>query len=117
MNSEALSKLVVKGMQEKKANNVTILDLSQVKNAVADYFILCSANSDTQVDAISDSVEEFVFKQAQENVWQKEGKNNKEWILLDFVTVVAHIFKTEKRAHYDLENLWGDAKVIEVENI
>lgn len=117
MNSDTLSQLVVQGMQEKKANNVTIMDLSEVKNAVADFFILCSANSDTQVDAISDSVEEFVYKNAKENVWQKEGKNNKEWILLDFVTVVAHIFKTDKRAHYDLENLWGDAKIIEIENV
>ncbi|MBK6267180.1 ribosome silencing factor [Marivirga sp. S37H4] len=117
MNSEALSKIVVQGMQEKKANDVTILDLSQVKNAVADYFVLCSASSDTQVDAISDSVEAFVYKQAKENTWQKEGKNNKEWILLDFVTVVAHIFKTDKRAHYNLESLWGDAKIIEIENV
>jgi ribosome-associated protein len=77
-------------------------------------FILCSANSDTQVDAIADSVEEFAFKQGKEKPWQKEGKNNREWILIDFVTVVAHIFKTDKRNHYNLEDLWGDAKVIEV---
>ncbi len=114
MDSEALSKLVVQGMQEKKANDIVILDLSDVKNAVADFFILCSANSDTQVDAISDSVEEFAFKQGKEKPWQKEGKNNREWILIDFVTVVAHIFKTDKRNHYNLEDLWGDAKVIEV---
>ncbi|GAB3331316.1 ribosome silencing factor [Marivirga atlantica] len=114
MDSEALSKLVVQGMQEKKANDIVILDLSDVKNAVADFFILCSANSDTQVDAIADSVEEFAFKQGKEKPWQKEGKNNREWILIDFVTVVAHIFKTDKRNHYNLEDLWGDAKVIEV---
>lgn len=116
MNSEALSNLVVQGMQERKAKDITILDLSNVKNAVADYFVLCSASSDTQADSISDSIEEFVFKQGKENVWCKEGKNNKEWILLDFVSVVAHIFKTDKRTHYSLESLWGDAKVIEVEN-
>jgi len=114
MESEALSKLVVQGMQEKKANDIVVLDLSDVKNAVADYFVLCSASSDTQVDAIADSVEEFVYKEEKESPWQKEGKNNKEWILIDFVTVVAHIFKTDKRNHYNLEDLWGDAKVIEV---
>lgn len=116
MDSEALSKLVVQGMQEKKASDIVILDLSKVKNAVADYFVLCSANSDTQVDAIADSVEGFVYKQEKESPWQKEGKNNKEWILLDFVSVVAHIFKTDKRAHYNLEDLWGDAKITAVEN-
>ncbi len=73
MDSEALSKLVVQGMQEKKANDIVILDLSDVKNAVADFFILCSANSDTQVDAIADSVEEFAFKQGKEKPWQKRG--------------------------------------------
>ena len=116
MNSEALSKLVVQGMQEKKASNITILDLSEVKNAVADYFVLCSANSDTQVDSVADSVEAFVYKASKESPWQKEGKNNKEWILIDFVDVVAHIFKTDKREHYKLEDLWGDAKIIEIED-
>jgi ribosome-associated protein len=116
MESEALSKLVVQGMQEKKASDIVILDLTNVKNAVADFFVLCSANSETQVDAVADAVEEFVYKQQKESPWQKEGKNNKEWILLDFVNVVAHIFKTDKRSHYNLEDLWGDAKIIEIEN-
>ncbi|MFQ3212565.1 MAG: ribosome-associated protein [Marivirga sp.] len=115
MDSEALSKLVVQGMQDKKASDIVILDLSNVKNAVADFFVLCSANSDTQVDSIADSIEAFVFKQGKETAWQKEGKNNKEWILLDFVSVVAHIFKTDKRPHYNLEDLWGDAKITTIQ--
>jgi len=114
MKSEALSKLIVQGMQEKKASDIVILDLSDVKHAVADFFVLCSANSDTQADALADSIEETVYKDGKENPWQKEGKNNKEWILIDFVSVVAHIFKKEKRQHYSLENLWGDAKIIEI---
>ena len=117
MNSEALSKIVVQGMQEKKAQDITILDLTDVKNAVADYFVICSATSDTQVDSISESVEKFVYKQAEEDVWMKEGNNNKEWILMDFVNVVAHIFKSEVRTRYNLENLWGDAKVTEIETV
>lgn len=116
MKSEALSQIVVRGMQEKKANDIAILDLSKVKHAVADYFVVCSASSDTQADAIADSVEKEVYKEASEDVWQKEGSNNREWILLDYVTVVAHIFKKDIRSHYDLENLWGDAVITHVEN-
>jgi ribosome-associated protein len=117
MNSEALSKLVVQGMQERKAKDITILDLTKVKNAVADYFVLCSASSDTQADSIAESIEKYVYKEAKENVWMKEGKNNKEWILLDFVSVVGHVFKNEVREHYNLEGLWGDAIVTEVETV
>lgn len=117
MNSEALSNLVVQGMQERKAQDITILDLSEVKNAIADYFVICSATSDTQADSISESIEKFVYKEANEKPWMTEGKNNKEWILLDFANVVAHVFKSDKRAHYNLESLWGDAKIIEVESV
>ena len=116
MTAEELSQLVVKGMQEKKAQDIVILDLREVKNAVADFFVLASGSSDTQVDAIADSVEKELYKQAKENVWHKEGKTNKEWILLDFINVVAHIFKQETRAFYGLEELWGDAKISRIDS-
>jgi ribosome-associated protein len=111
MNPKELTDLIIKGMQEKKAHDITVLDLQNVKNAVADYFILCTANSDTQADAIADSIEKEVFVSGKENAWQKEGKQNREWILIDYVSVVAHVFNKSKRSHYDLENLWGDAKI------
>lgn len=114
VNSEELSKIVVKGMQEKKATDIVIIDLKEIKNAVADYFIIASGNSDTQVDAISDSIEQQVYKDAQQDPWHKEGKSNKEWILLDYVDVVAHVFKKDKRSFFALEDLWGDATLIEV---
>ena len=110
-NSESLSKIIVDGMLEKKATDVLVMDLRGINGAFADFFILCNGNSDTQVDAISDSVEEYAEKHAAEHVWHKEGHNNKEWILLDFVNVVANIFKKETRAFYNLEQLWGDAKL------
>ena len=109
--SDILADLIVKGMQEKKATDIAILDLKNLKNAVSDYFIICSANSDSQLDAIARSVEEEVYKIAQENPWQSEGRLNKEWILLDYVSVVAHIFLKDKREFYALEELWGDAKI------
>ncbi len=114
IDAESLSQIVVKGMKERKAKNVTIMDLREVKNAVADYFILCSGTSDTQLDAISESIEEEVYKTIKENPWKKEGKNNKEWILIDYVDVVAHIFKPDKRSYYALEEMWGDAKISEI---
>jgi ribosome-associated protein len=113
-SSEILSDVIVKGMQEKKATNIVVLDLRKVKNAVADFFILCSGNSDKQLDAIADSIDEQVSKTLKENPWHVEGKNNKEWMLLDYIDVVAHVFKKDRREFYALEKLWGDAEIIEI---
>lgn len=116
MTSEELSNLVVKGMEDRKAEDIVLMDLREVKGAVTDFFVLCSGNSDTQIEAIAESVEEEVQKGISENPWRKEGFTNKEWILIDYVNVVAHVFKKEKRHFYGLEDLWGDAKVIHIEN-
>lgn len=116
-NKVKLNEIIVHGMLEKKASDIVIMDLKHVKGAVADYFIICSANSDTQVDAISESIEKEVHKAASINPWHSEGKKNKEWILLDYVDVVAHIFKKDKREFYALEELWGDAKIINIDNV
>jgi len=117
VSSEALSEVIVKGMQEKKATDIVVIDLRKVKNAVADFFIICSGNSDKQIDAIADSIDEEVFKTLKENPWHIEGKNNKEWMLIDYADVVAHIFRKDRRAPSALEKLWGDAEITEVENL
>ena len=109
--SEKLSQAVVRGMQEKKASEIVLMDLRNVKNAVADFFVLCTGNSDTQIDAIAESVDEQVSKELNEDPWHQEGKDNKVWMLIDYVNVVAHIFKREKRDFYALETLWGDALI------
>lgn len=108
--SNQVADWVVQGMLEKKAFDIVVMDMKGVKNAVADFFIICSGNSDTQVDAIADSIEEQVFKNSKQNPWKREGKQNKEWIITDYVDVVAHVFKKDKRVFYALEELWGDAK-------
>ena len=115
-NSEALSDVIVKGMQEKKASDIVVMDLRKIKNAVADFFVICSGNSDKQLDAISDSIDAEVFKKLQENPWHTEGKNNKEWMLLDYINVVAHVFRKDRREFYALERLWGDADITEISN-
>jgi ribosome-associated protein len=116
LNSEKLSEAIVLGMQEKKGFDIVVLDLRKVKNAVADFFVICSGNSDKQLDAISDSIDDYVFKKVKENPWHSEGKNNKEWMLLDYINVVAHVFKKEKRNFYALEKLWGDAEITRIED-
>ena len=112
MNSEELSKLVVEGMEEIKAEDIIIMDLRKVKGSISDYFVICSGNSDTQLEAISESVEKIIKKKTEESTWRKEGFSNKEWVLLDYVNVVVHIFKIDKRSYYALEDLWGDAEII-----
>lgn len=114
VSSQTLCELVVKGMQEKKAIDIVVLDLKKVKNAIADYFVICSGNSDTQIDAIGDSIDEEVFKSIQQHPWHREGKMQKEWVLLDYVDVVAHVFKKDRREFYKLEDLWGDAEFTHV---
>jgi ribosome-associated protein len=114
ISSEKLSEIIVKGMQEKKAIDIVVMDLRKVKNAVADFFVICSGNSDKQLDAIADSVDEEVYKAFKENPWHTEGKNNKEWMLLDYINVVAHVFRKDRREFYALERLWGDADILEI---
>jgi ribosome-associated protein len=117
VDSEKLCAVVIEGMKERKAQDIVVLDLRGVKNAIADFFVICSGTSETQIDAISDSIEEFAFKNASQEVWHREGKENREWILLDFVDVVANVFKKSTREFYSLEQLWGDAILTEVETI
>jgi ribosome-associated protein len=116
LTSTQLTDIIVKGMQEKKASDIAILDLRDIKNSVVDFFVICSANSDTQVDAISDSIEEQVYKDSQQLPTHREGKMNKEWILLDYADIVAHVFRKDKRGFYSLEDLWGDAKITYVQD-
>lgn len=109
--SNKLAEVVVAGMQEKKANEIVKLDMREINATVSDYFVICHADSTIQVNAIAKSVEEEVYKAFGEDPWHKEGQGNGEWVLLDFVDVVVHIFKTDKRDQYRIEDLWGDAKV------
>jgi len=114
LSGEELSRLVVHGMLEKKATNIVVMDLRNIKNAITDFFVICSGNTDTQIDAIADSIDEEIFKASRLHPWHQEGKQNKEWILLDYVDVVAHVFRKDRRKFYDLESLWGDAELSQI---
>src|ERR1043165_4362962 len=109
--NELMKDQIIGGMQEKKAKDIVCIDLRNVKNAVADFFVICHADSKPHVEAIADSVEEFVHKHKGEWPYHKEGTTNAEWILLDYVDVVAHIFRHEQRDFYGIERLWADAEI------
>ncbi len=108
-NSLELALQVAQGMFERKAEDIKILDMRNVKGASADFFVISHAASDKQVEAIANSVEEEVEKQSNEWPRHREGQINNEWVLLDYFDVVAHVFQQEKREFYAVEELWGDA--------
>ena len=109
--SEMLAVAIIEGLQEKKGKEIVSLNLKELKTAVADYFIVCHGESRTQVEALARSVEETVNKLRGENPWHMEGLGNAEWILIDYVSVVVHIFNKEKREFYGVERLWADAEI------
>lgn len=102
---------IIKGIEEVKGSNINILDLRELDNTATDYFIVCDGNSNTQVNAIANSVQKLVSKEIHEKPWHIEGQENAEWVLMDFVNVVVHIFQKPIREHYNIEELWGDEKI------
>ncbi|MBU2915319.1 MULTISPECIES: ribosome silencing factor [Reichenbachiella] len=114
--SDSLEEVVVQGMQERKASDIVVIDLKNITNSVANYFVICSGTSDTQLEAIAQSVEDEVYKTLKIDPWHKEGRENKEWILLDYADVVVHIFRKDRREFYSLEKLWGDAILTQIED-
>ena len=116
VSTDELIATILKGIDEVKGDNVQLLDLREIENTVCDYFIVCSGNSNTQVNAISGSVQKLVSKELKDKPWHIEGQGNAEWILMDYVNVVVHIFQKQFRDHYDIESLWGDAKITKIES-
>jgi ribosome-associated protein len=112
----ALAELVVRGMQERKAKNITVLDMRGIQNRVSDFFVVCDAESTTHVNSIADSVEDTVKKETGEKPFHTEGWENSQWILMDYVNVVAHVFQKETREFYNIEGMWADADVEEIKN-
>jgi len=106
---------IIGGIEEVKGNKITILDLREIENTVCDYFIVCEGSSNTQVNAIVGSVQKIVSKTLKDKPWHIEGTENAEWILMDYVNVVVHVFQKHIREYYDIESLWGDAKITKIE--
>jgi ribosome-associated protein len=117
IDSKTLCDAIVEGMQENKAKDITVLDLRKTKGAVCDFFVIASGESNVQVEGIADSTVRYTRNNLKERPWHTEGKGNSEWILLDYVNVVAHIFYRDSRSFYDLEDLWADAIRTDIPNL
>ncbi len=110
-STDQLITTIIKGIEEVKGNDIDILDLRELENTVCDYFIVCNGTSNTQVSAIVNSIQKTVSKELREKPWHIEGQSNSEWVLMDYVNIVVHVFQTHIREYYDIESLWGDAKI------
>ena len=107
--NEILIKTIVEAIQDKKGKNIVSLDLSKMDGAICSHFVVCNADSTTQVAAIADSIEEKLYTQLHESPWRVEGKQTGLWVAMDYIDVVVHIFQSELRDYYKLEELWADA--------
>ncbi|MFT6795325.1 MAG: ribosome-associated protein [Maribacter sp.] len=114
--ADELIALILQGIEEVKGQHINLLDLRDIENTVCDYFIVCNGTSNTHVNAIVGSIQKIVSKAIQDKPWHVEGEANAEWVLLDYINVVVHVFQKQIREFYDIEGLWGDAKFTTIES-
>ena len=114
-SADELIAVILQGVEEVKGQDIRLLDLRELENTVCDYFVICNGTSNTHVNAIVGSVQKTVSKAIKDKPWHVEGSENAEWILMDYVNVVVHVFQKHIREYYDIEGLWGDAKVTVLE--
>lgn len=112
-NSDQLVAIMVEAIKEKKGQKIKVLNLKKLNNAVTDYFVICEAESSPQINAIYDSIDDMVKQQMNEDAINIEGRNEQNWILMDYGNVVVNIFKPETRNFYQLEALWADGEIKE----
>jgi ribosome-associated protein len=113
-NADQLISAIIDGIEDVKGQNINILDLRDIENTVCDYFIICDGTSNTQVNAIVNSIQKKVSKEIKDKPWHIEGSVNAEWVLMDYINVVVHVFQKHTREYYDIESLWGDAVTTEI---
>ena len=110
INPDVLIARILKAVDDIKAEDIILMDLREIENKSTDYFIICSGNSNTHVASIASSIEKDVSKELKEKPWHVEGAEVGEWVLLDYVNIVVHVFQKPIRDFYNIEGLWGDAK-------
>lgn len=116
-NSDQLVNQIIESIQEKKGHDIVSLNLKKLDNAVADYFVICHGSSDTQVEAVAESVKDTLKDKLKVKPLNIEGVDNAEWILLDYFDVVVHVFQERMRSFYQLEDVWADAEMTAIEDI
>lgn len=109
LSSKQLVEAVIEGIQERKGVNITVLDLTSIENTITDYFVICDGDSNIHVDSIADSVVEYVRENYSQKPYHVEGRENAQWVLIDYLNVVVHVFQRRIREFYNLEALWADA--------
>ena len=116
ISTDDLLSSIIKGIEDVKGLDIDILDLREIENSVCDYFVICNGNSNTQVNAVVSSVQKGVSKELKDKPWHIEGTDVGEWVLMDYVSIVVHVFQKHIREYYNIESLWGDAKITSIEN-
>lgn len=109
--TELLKLTIIEAMQNRKAHDISCLDIKKTMEGVADYFIICHGDSTTQVNAIADNVQKEVYEKTGQKPYKTEGERNAVWIIVDYVDIVVHIFHRDNRAFYQIEEMWSDAPV------
>ena len=113
---DKLLETIIEAIKDKKGKNIVSLDMRRVDGAITSCFVICNADSTTQVAAIAGGIEEEVEKQLDQHVWRIDGAANALWIAMDYIDIVVHIFQTEMRGYYKLDDLWADAPVTRYES-
>ena len=113
-NSDELISKIISGVEDVKGIDISLLDLRDIENTVCSYFIVCSGSSNTHVNPIVSSVLKTVSKELREKPFHTEGLKNSEWVLIDYVNIVVHVFQKPIREYYNIEELWGDAKTTQI---
>ncbi len=109
LDAKILSDIAIEGLKEKKGEEISRLNLIGLDTAITDFFVICTGNSDRHVQALAESVMEFLERHEEKPI-SKEGIQRGEWVVLDYASIVVHIFLKDKRSFYKLEDLWGDAE-------
>ena len=115
IEKKLLIEKIIEAIQDTKGEDIKLLDLTKIENSAADYFIICNANSNTQGNAIAGNIEKKVRNELKNRPWHVEGTENAMWILVDYISVVVHIFQKHIREFYDLEDLWSDAQITSID--
>ncbi len=117
VEDKKLIEAIVKGLQEKKAKNIVVVDMSELEGAAFKYFVICEGNSTTQVNTIGESVISYMKENMQTKPFAYDGFTNSQWIVVDYGEILVHVFLPETRDFYKLEQLWADAKLTQIENL
>lgn len=116
-DTKRLLQHIIEGIQEKKGKSIVTVDLTEITDTICNYFVICQGNSPTQIQAIVESIREYVRINSGQKPICVDGLRNAEWVAMDYANIMVHVFLPESREFYDLEHLWADAKLNEIPDL